>query len=170
MAVGDTTKVLRGALRNAVVWGIGWFTVALAVVGVVLALGLVPGASWIGGLGLAARFGIWGVIAGGVFSTFIRLWYRGRRLSDINWVRFGLAGGVLTGIAVPLLLQTLNLLSGDGLVPWNLVLDDGIWTAVLGGAAAGGSLKLAQHAERALGRGKRDRLDAPDGSPRLGRP
>ena len=61
----------------------------------------------------------------------------------------------------------MNWLSGDGLVPWELVLDDGLLTAVFGGAAAGGSLKLAQHAETALPDGTQDRVDGSEGVDRL---
>jgi hypothetical protein len=61
----------------------------------------------------------------------------------------------------------MNLLFGGGLMPWELVLDDVPLAAVLGGAVAGGSLKLAQMAD-VLPRGNsRDRLDPADGVDRL---
>jgi hypothetical protein len=64
----------------------------------------------------------------------------------------------------------MNLLSGSGLVPWELVLDDAVLTAFLGGAAAGGSLKVAQLAE-ALPPGKsQDQIDIPEDVDRLGAP
>jgi hypothetical protein len=155
-------------LGNALVWGIGWCGLAFAVLATLRVAGILPAdASWAGVLGLAVRFGIVGFIAGGAFATFIRLRYRGRRLSEISWVRFGMAGGVVTGLFVPAFLQTMNLLSGDGLVPWALVLDDALTTAVLGGAAAGGSLRLAQRAEAALAGGTQDRVDGPEGVDRL---
>ena len=55
-----------------------------------------------------------------------------------------------TGLAVPLFLQGLNLLSGGALVPWSFVLDDALFMSLLGGAAAAGSLKMAQYSERLL--------------------
>jgi hypothetical protein len=120
----------------------------LAVFAVLRLVGIIPErVSWIQGLGLAARFGIVGFVAGAAFSSVVRMVYHGRRLSDINWIRFGIAGGIVAGVFVPLFLQMMNLLSGDGLVPWRLVLDDGIWAAVFGGVAAGGSLRLAQRAD-----------------------
>ena len=146
MSVDMWFRRLRGLMRNALVWGAGWSAFSLAVFAT-LRLAGVSHASWTQGLGLAARFGIVGAVAGGAFSTIIRLVYHGRRLRDINWVRFGIAGAVVTGVFVPLFLQTMNVLTGDGLVPWRLVLDDALWTAVFGGVVAGGSLRLAQRAE-----------------------
>jgi len=171
MAGKDIWRRLRGALGNAFVWGVGWFTVGLlafAVFAVLRVVGILPSTfSWVEALGLAVRMGIVGAVAGGAFAGVIGLLYHGRRLSEISWVRFGIGGGVVTGLFVPLFLQTMNLLSGDGLVAWNLVLDDAVWTSVFGAVAAGGSLKLAQLAD-ALTSGKSpDHLDAPGGGNRL---
>jgi hypothetical protein len=63
-------------------------------------------------------------------------------------------------VFVPLFLQAMNLISGDGLVPWRLVLDDALWTAVFGGVVAGGSLRLAQRADTVAPAPKQDRLDS----------
>jgi hypothetical protein len=150
---------LRGVVRNALVWGAGWSALSFGVFAILRLFGVFPNATWVQGLGLAARFGIVGAVAGGAFSTVIGLVYRGRRLRDISWVRFGIAGAVITGLFVPLFLQAMNLISGDGLVPWRLVLDDALWTAVFGGVVAGGSLKLAQRADALAGRSD-DRLTA----------
>jgi hypothetical protein len=151
---------LRAALRNALVWGGGWSALALAVFSILRLAGILPSGSWVQGLGLAVRFGIVGFVAGGAFSGIMRLAYHGRRLRDIKWVRFGIAGGVVTGVFVPLFLQAMNLISGDGLVPWRLVLDDALWTAVFGGLVAGGSLKLAQRADALTPGPSQDRLDS----------
>lgn len=159
---------LRGALGNALVWGVGWFAFALAGFAVLRFVGIAPAAlSWLDALVLATKGGFIGSIAGGAFSGFIGLYYHGQRLSEISCVRFGIVGGVATGLFVPTFLQTMNLLSGDGLVPMELVLDDAIWTAAFGGASAGGSLKLAQHAETALRDGTQDRVGGPEGVDRL---
>ncbi len=159
---------LRGALGNALVWGAGWFVAGLALFAGLRVVGVLPPSfSWVEVFEYAVRAGIVGVAAGGAFSIVIGLLYRGRRLSEISWVRFGIAGGVVTGLFVPLFLQAMNLLSGDGLVPWELVLDDGLWTAVFGGVAAGGTLKLAQLGETGLPDGTRDRLEDPEGAKRL---
>lgn len=168
MSADMWVRRLRGLVRNALVWGAGWSTFSFAVFAALRLAGVFSHAvSWTQGLGLAARFGIVGAIAGGAFSTVIGLAYHGRRLQDINWVRFGIAGAVVTGVFVPLFLQTMNLLSGDGIVPWRLVLDDALWTAALGGVVAGGSLKLAQRADTVSAGTHRDHLDRSDSVDRL---
>ena len=166
MSVDMWFRRLRGLVRNALVWGAGWSAFSLAVFATLRLAGVFH-ASWTQGLGLAARFGIVGAVAGGAFSTIIRLVYHGRRLRDINWVRFGIAGAVVTGVFVPLFLQTMNVLTGDGLVPWRLVLDDALWTAVFGGVVAGGSLRLAQRAEAVAAGAGYDQLDHSDKADRL---
>jgi len=167
MADNSIVRRLRGAFRNALVWGVAWFAVAVVLIAALRAFGVPSGGfTWAGALFLAFRFGVIGFIAGGVFSSVIRLLYHGRRLSEISWVRFGLLGGIATGLFVPVFLQAMNLLSGDGLVPWKLVLDDGLWTAVFGGAAAAGSLRLAQYADAALAGGSQDRVARLEGADR----
>ena len=143
MSIDNIVRRLRGALGNAVAWGLGWFTAGFALFAALRVVG-VFNYSWADALIYAIRAGIVGAATGGAFSVVIALLYKGRRLSELSWWRFGIGGGVLTGLFVPLFLQTMNLLSGDGLVPWELVLDDGLSMALFGGVAAGGSLKLAQ--------------------------
>ncbi len=159
MVANTIFRRLRGALGNAVVWGGAWFTGALALFGTLRVVGVFD-FSWGAILFTSFQAGVVGGVAGGFFATVIGLLYRGRRLSELNWVRFGLGGAVVTGIFVPLFLQAMNLLSGDGMVPWALVLDDIPLVAVFGGLAAGGSLRIAQYAEKALPDGARDRLEA----------
>jgi hypothetical protein len=143
MDIDNLLRRLRGAFGNALVWGVGWLTIGFALFATLRILGVVSW-SWTEVLGLAMRAGIFGGVVGGVFAGVIRLLYHGRQLSEISWVRFGIGGGVFAGVVLPLFLQAMNLLSGNGLVPWELVLDDALLTAFLGGAAAGGSMKLAQ--------------------------
>ena len=165
MTFENILRRLRGAFGNALVWGAGWVTVGVALLATLRVVGVLS-FSWAELFGFAVRLGIVGAVAGGAFSV-VRLLYHGRRLSEIGWVRFGIGGGVVTGLFVPLFLQTMNLLSGDELVPWELVLDDALWTAVFGGAVAGGSLKLAQLAD-ALSPGRsQDQLDGLGGLDRL---
>ncbi len=160
MSVDNSLRRLRGALGNALVWGVGWSTGVFAVFAALRLVGmLTESVSWADGLVLATKSGIIGAVAGAAFSGVIRLVYHGKRLSEISWVRFGIGGGVVTGLFVPLFLQTMNLLSGDGLVPWKLVLDDGLWTAFFGAAAAGGMLKLAQRADTVLPGRSQDQPD-----------
>ncbi len=139
-------------------WGVGWVTAGLALLATLRVVGILT-FPWVELIGFAVRLGIVGAVTGGAFSVVIRLLYHGRRLSEISWVRFGIGGGLVTGLFVPLFLQTMNLLSGDGLVPWELVLDDALWTAVFGGAVAGGSLKLAQLGDTLLPENSQVQLD-----------
>jgi hypothetical protein len=106
-----------------------------------LGIAVLAGAMW------GVRFGVIGAVMGTAFSTVIRLGYRGRRLADISPVRFGLLGAVVGGVGVPLFLQTMNVLSGDGPIAWSLVTDDGLWASIFGGAAAAGSILLARRAD-----------------------
>jgi hypothetical protein len=63
---------LRALLKNALVWGAGWSGFALAVFSVMRLVGILPpSASWVAGLGLAARFGVVGAVSGAAFSTII---------------------------------------------------------------------------------------------------
>ena len=141
---------------------------AIGVIATMRVVGFAPASfNWIGAFGLAARFGIVGFVSGGAFSVAIGVLYRGERLAQISAVRFGLLGGLITGIFVPLFLQTMNIVSGDGMVPWNLVTDDGLITAVFGGAAAGISLKLAQLAKAGTTVDSEGRLESADSTDRL---
>ena len=68
-------------------------------------------------------------------------------LSEISWLRFGIGGAVLAGLFVPSFLQTMNLLTGGGLVPWSLVFDDAVYSGLFGGITAAGTMILAQRDE-----------------------
>ena len=147
---------LRGMLGTAVTWGAAWAAVGGAIVTAVALFDTNPGIeslierlglAMIAGIAWAIRFGIAGAVVGGVFSSVIRLSYRGRRLADISPLRFGMLGAVVGGVGVPLYLQTMNVLSGDGPIPWGLVLDDAPWAAAFGAAAAAGSILLARRAD-----------------------
>ncbi len=167
MSVDNKFRRLRGALGNALVWGGAWSIFAFAAFAILRLAGIWESISWVKGLGVAIEFGVIGTIAGGAFSLVIGLAYRGRRLSEISWVRFGIGGAVVAGLFVPLFLQTMSLLTGGGLVPWNLVLDDGLWTAAFGGLAAACSLKLAQRGDTALRAGSLDQLERVEGLDRV---
>lgn len=164
---GEAARRLRGAIGNALVWGAGWSAAAFVVISAMWLAGKAGDATWLDVLVLSIKFGVWGTIAGGAFSAVIGLLYRGRRLSEISVLRFGLGGALVTGIFVPLFMQLMNLLSGDGLVPWRLVNDDAVITAVFGGVAAAVSLKVAQRAGRVLPGGPHEELDDPSGADHL---
>lgn len=136
---------IRAAVRTAAVWGVAWTGVSAIALGSLVALGAGPaGASWLDVAALSVRFGVWGGICGAAFATALGLFLRGRDLARVDPRRATLVGAVGLAVFVPLLMQGLNLLSGDGLVDWALVLDDSVWAFVLGGAATGGTLWLAK--------------------------
>ena len=139
---------LRGAFRNALVWGVAWGSLGTVVASAMRILDQIPiGKGLLDGLGMGIRIGVMGALAGTAFFTFISLAYRGKRLSEISWLRFGVGGAVLAGLFVPAFLQTMNLLTGGSLVPWHLVFDDAVFSAVFGGITAAGTMILAQHDE-----------------------
>jgi hypothetical protein len=165
------SRGIRAVLRNAVTWGAAWAVAGGAIVTALslfyprpeagsllerLGMAILSGITW------GVRFGIAGAVIGTVFSSVIRLAYRGRRLADINPWRFALLGAVVGGIGVPLFLQTMNVLSGDGPVAWGLVMDDAIWATVFGAAAAAGSILLARRADALAQRPSRDQLERVD--------
>jgi hypothetical protein len=141
---------LRAAFRNSVVWGVVWGTFGSAVAtGMRLLDKIPPGNALLDGIGMGIRIGFAGAITGAAFFAFISMAYRGKRLSEISWLRFGLGGAVVAGLFVPGFLQTMNLLSGGGLVPWHLVFDDFVYSALFGGITAAGTMLLAQRDEAA---------------------
>ncbi|MFL5623763.1 MAG: hypothetical protein ACJ8AB_14015 [Gemmatimonadaceae bacterium] len=136
--------------RNSVVWGVVWGTLGTAVATTMRLLDKIPLANaLLDGLGMGIRIGVAGAITGAAFFTYIGVAYRGKRLSEISWLRFGVGGAVVAGIFVPGFLQTMNLLSGGALVPWHLVFDDAVYSALFGGITAAGTMILAQRDEAA---------------------
>src|SRR5688500_9994336 len=94
---------LRAVLRNAVTWGAAWAAAGGALVTALSLFDPGPGIeSLVERLGMAilsgvawgVRFGIAGAVIGTIFASVIRLGYRGRRLADIDPVRFGMLGAV----------------------------------------------------------------------------
>jgi len=139
---------LRAALRNAAVWAVGWGVIGTAVATAMRLVDKIPfGKAVLDGIGMGIRIGFIGAIAGTAFFAFISLAYRGKRLRDISWVRFGVGGAVLAGLFVPAFLQTMNLITGGSMVRWNLVFDDLVFSAAFGGITAAGTMLLAQRYE-----------------------
>lgn len=142
---------LRGGIRNALVWGACWSALSIPTYTILRIIGIIPGTfSWLNVIPLAAKFGVVGTIAGAAFSVVVSVFYHGRRLSEISWVRFGIAAGVVTALFIPAFLQTMNLISGGGLAPWKDILDDVPATGLFGAIAAATSLRLAQFADKAF--------------------
>lgn len=153
--MGERMRSLRAIAVNAVTWGVAWAIAGGAMMGVLglfssnpsidslperLGYALLAAASW------GVRFGIIGGIIGTAFASVIRFGYRGRRLSDINPLHFAALGAIVGGVGVPLFLQTMNVVFGDGPIAWNLVTDDAVLAGVFGAVAGGGSILLARRA------------------------
>ena len=149
MNAGNIVRRLTGAAKNAVVWGAAWFALAFATIIGLRTIGVVVPAEIgvLDAIGMALRVGFVGGIAGGAFAVFISLFYRGRRLSEINWVRFGLGGAVVAELFILAFFAIGNLVSGDGFPALADILSDLIMAAVFGGIAAGASIWVAQRAE-----------------------
>ena len=162
MAV-DLIRRLKGAVKNAVVWGAAWFGLTLITYGMLLLVDVIPASGvWLlDAIFVGMRMAVMGAIAGGFVSILISLLYRGRRLSEISWVRFGLGGGIAAGLFVPAFMVTARLLSGDGLPLPAIIASDALLAAVFGAISAGGSMWLAQ-------RGQAASIAAPDAHERLG--
>src|SRR4051812_18400439 len=103
----------RAAFRNSIAWAAIWGTLGSGVATVMrLADGIPFGRALLDGIGMGVRIGVVGAIAGAAFFAFIGVVYRGKRLAEISWVRFGIGATVLVGLFVPAFLQTMNLLTG----------------------------------------------------------
>ncbi|MBA3853152.1 MAG: hypothetical protein C0503_01985 [Gemmatimonas sp.] len=156
MPVIPLRKRLRAAAQNAVLWGLGFFVASVSLMTARLLLGFSPeGIGFLDGVGMGIRIGVWGGICGLAFSAAVGLRFTGRRLAEIRWLPFTLGSGLGIGLFVPIALQTLRLLSGDGLMPWGDISDDALFTGLFGAAAGGITLKLAQLADRVLPPGVR---------------
>jgi len=142
-------KRLGGAVRNAVVWGVTWFALAFVTIIGLRTIGVVvpPEIGVLDAIGMAIRVGVAGGMAGGAFAVFISLFYRGRRLSQINWVRFGLGGAIVAELFILAFFAFGSLVSGDAFPALDDILSDLIIAAVFGGIAAGASMWVAQRAE-----------------------
>jgi hypothetical protein len=150
MADENTVTRLRATIRNSVVWGIGWGIIGTAVATAMRLIDKIPvGHAVLDGIGMGIRIAVIGAISGAAFFAFIGIAYRGKRLKEISWRRFGLGGLVVAGLFVPAFLQTMNLLTGGELVAWNLLSDDFVFSALFGGITASGTMILAQRAEAA---------------------
>ena len=141
---------LRATFRNSLVWGTAWGTFGTAVATVMRLIDKIPfGNALLDGIGMGVRIGFAGALASAAFFAYISVAYRGKRLAEISAARFGIGGAIVAGLFVPGFLQTMSLLTGGGLVPWNLVGDDFFYSALFGGITAAGTMIIAQRDEAA---------------------
>ena len=167
MSAGNVRRLLTGVVRNGVVWGVAWFALAVVTILVLRTIGVVVPATIgvLDAIGMGIRIGVVGGIAGGAFAAFIHWFYRGRRLSEINWVRFGLGGAIVAELFMLAFFAITNLASGGGFPRLDDILSDLVIAAVFGGIAAGGSMWLAQRGAAAslVAPERRERLAAGSG-------
>jgi len=151
---------LRGAVRNALVWGASWFGVGLALLVPIHLLDLLPVANpWTVIFSFSANLGVVGFLVGGGFSAFLSLAYRDRSLLEINAGRFALAGAVVAAVLSPIVQLVAVTSTGLGASLGDLVAG-GLFPAVLGGITAGATIKLAQSASSRLAQPAADELEA----------
>lgn len=156
MPASSIRRRLRAAAQNAVLWGAGFFAASVALTTARLLLGFAPdGIGFLDGVGMGIRVAFWGGICGLVFSAAVGLRFTGRRLAEIRLWPFAIGSALGIGLFVPLALQALNILGGEGALAWRHITDDAIRTALFGGVAGGLTLKLAQLADRVLPPGVR---------------
>lgn len=165
------SRPLWAVARTAAMWAAAWAVAGGAIVAVLSLFDPDPGiTSLIGRLGGAimsglmwgVRFGLAGAVIGTVFASVIRWGYHGRRLAQINPVRFTLLGAVVGGVGVPLYLQLMNVLTGGRPIAWGLVTDDAVWATVFGAVVAAGTILLARRADARAPRPGPDQLDQED--------
>jgi hypothetical protein len=143
-----TLRRLRAIALNGLVWGGAWF---LGVMTMATTANFIDGRGFlVDGWELAVPGGILFAVTGAAFSTVITLVLRGRKLSELNWIRFGLGGGVVSFLFLPTLVSVLRALSGDDMLPFTKLLGTGALGFMFGGVAAAGTLKLAQLADAYL--------------------
>ena len=148
MSSRDTLRRLRAIALNGLVWGGAWF---IGVMTMATTANAIDGRGFlIDGWELAVPGGIMFAGAGVAFSTVITLVLRGRKLSELNWMRFGLGGGVVSFLFLPTLVSVLRALSGDDMLGLTKLLGTGALGFMFGGVAAAGTLKLAQLADGQL--------------------
>jgi hypothetical protein len=149
MSINNIVRRLTGAAKNGVVWGASWFALSFVTILGMRTIGVVvpPEIGVLDAIGMAVRIGIVGGVTGGVFALVISLIYRGRRLSDIDGVRFALGGAVVAELFMLAFFAFGALVSGDAFPALDDILSDLVIAAVFGGIAAGASMWLAKRAE-----------------------
>ena len=148
---------LRGALGNAVVWGITWFLAAFPLHALYWVFGIRPGPFWERALGIMLNYGGIGFLAGGVFSLYLSIVGRRQGLRELKPGRIGLGSAITVGVVIPGLVWYF----GDpqiSLVSWIMI------SSTIGAFAGGTALAQVALAQRALEAAEDgpEELDAPE--------
>ena len=102
--MSDDSRRWRAMLRTALTWGAAWGAIGGGAVAVVASFDPGPGIESLPervglAVGIGAmwgvRFALIGAVVGTLFSTAVRVGYRGRRLADIGPARFTLLGAIV---------------------------------------------------------------------------
>lgn len=149
MSVGNIVRRLTGAVKNAVVWGATWSGLAFVTILGLRTIGVVvePEIGVLDAIGMAIRVGIFGGLTGGAFAAFVSLFYRGRRLSQIRPLRFGIAGAIVAELFMIAFFAIANSATGDGFPALGDIFSDLVIAAVFGFVAASASMWLAQRVD-----------------------
>jgi len=134
---------IRGALGNALTWGVAWFAGGLAITTAAFLTGLYPAsAGWWVAFAIAKAVGVTGFITGGAFSLYLGIVHRDRQLHELRAGRLALAGAVIAAV----LSVSLLVLNGGLILPIQALVGDGLIAALLGAVTAGGTIRLSQRA------------------------
>jgi hypothetical protein len=140
---GGMTKWLRrirGAIGTGLTWAVAWGGAGtIVMLGFLLRTGSRPDAPF------PLVFGVFGFVAGVIFSGVLGLVEGRRRFDQMSLPRFaawGAAGGFLLAAAFVLAVS----LTGDPAFLWNLVVVGPLFAVAAAGSAAG-SLALARRAQ-----------------------
>jgi hypothetical protein len=138
---------LRGALGNALVWGVGWFAAGFVLIA---GLYLVDGGYWSiflrDAIGFSSTLAGIGFVTGGAFSAYIAASFRDRRLEDLSPARFALGGGLVALLLTLLIGTGFAVLGAVGLPLLEALIFPLLTSTTLGAITGYSSLKLAQRA------------------------
>lgn len=143
--MSDFRRRLRGAIKNIVVWGIGWTVLGFATNLVMRMTGIIDApVSVLDAAVVGLKIGLGGGIVGATFSAFIAFTYRNRRIQDISWLKFGVGGSLVAAASITGFVQGASLLGGGKLVEWEYLNPTLAMFAAFGFIGSATSLKLAQ--------------------------
>ena len=128
-------------------WGGAWFVGVMVVATIANIFDSRGRPAWLEPLHLALPGAVLFGVAGAAFATFIIFAFRGREISEIRWVRFGIGGGIVSALALPIVISVARFLSGDDILPFTKLVSTGLLGLAFGSIAAAGTLRLAQLAD-----------------------
>jgi len=144
------SRTARGAFGTAITWAAGWFLVALPILVVAqLVLGLDLTNPWIWAILTSTRIGFTGFLTGGAFSAFLRLAFRDRDVLSLKAGPLSIGGALAAAVAsLPVALLS-PIMWGWSVTTAGFVAGAAA-AAVLGGATAFSTIRIAQRAAREL--------------------